>query len=185
MKIAIVTLASLSPYTQSRFHCTPKEDKEAADAYEQRTWIEKGHFEDGEMSIPPMAMKKCLESAAAEIAMQIPGRGKKTYKSAFKNGILIPGPIKIGMKKKDVAPTWIHANADGVPGSGKRVLRAFPTAPKWKATFEVQIINNSITEEVFRKHLEEAGQYIGIGQFRPQNGGINGRFSVVKIEFQD
>jgi hypothetical protein len=29
--------------------------------------------------------------------------------------------------------------------------------------------------------LEEAGKFIGLGRFRPQNGGFYGRFAVAKV----
>ena len=37
MKTAVCTLKSISPYTQSRYHDTEKEDREGPDVYEQRT----------------------------------------------------------------------------------------------------------------------------------------------------
>ena len=39
----------------------------------------------------------------------------------------------------------------------------------------------TITLSVFRKHLEEAGKFIGIGRFRPRNNGFYGRFEVKEI----
>lgn len=186
MKTAIAKLKSASPYSQSRYHGSEKIDKEGADEYEKRTWIEKGHFDEhGEMFIPPIALKFCLESAAKELGLQVPGRGKKTYGAAFKNGIMVLDPIKLGVKRDEVKPHWIPANADGVRGSGKRVLRAFPQIPAWTGTVTFHILNDMIKKDVFVKHLTEAGRYIGIGQFRPQNGGYNGRFEVVDFEWKE
>lgn len=186
MKKAIVKLKSLSPYSQSRYHGTPKLEKETADAYEQRTWIEKGHYTDkGQMFIPPMSLKFCLAAAAKERGLQIPGRGKKTYSSAFSNGIMILEPVLLKHFKKDIKPNWIHANADGIRGSGKRVMRAFPVVDEWEGTATFEVLNDSITKEVFTEHLTEAGRYIGIGQFRPQNGGYFGRFEVVSIKWEE
>jgi len=75
---AIVKLKSASPYSQSKMRDDQKEDKETHDAYEKRTWIEKGHWNDkGEMFIPPMALKKSIEGAARELAMQIPAAARR------------------------------------------------------------------------------------------------------------
>jgi hypothetical protein len=42
-------------------------------------------------------------------------------------------------------------------------------------------LDETITEEVFKLHLEESGKFIGIGRFRPQNNGFYGRFKVNEI----
>jgi hypothetical protein len=39
------------------------------------------------------------------------------------------------------------------------------------------IFDDTITKEVFERHLTEAGRFVGIGRFRPENGGIYGRFT--------
>ena len=43
MHIARAKLVGLSPYSQSRFHDTPKKEKESADDHESRTWRERLH----------------------------------------------------------------------------------------------------------------------------------------------
>jgi len=188
MITAIVKLKSAAPYSQSEMREVQKEEKETHDVFEKRSWMEKGHYmPDGEMFIPPMALKKSVETAARELALQIPGRGKKTYKSAFKNGILAVEPVLLGINRNSgkIRVNWILANADGVSGSGKRVPRAFPTVDAWEATWTVMVVNEAITEEVFTKHIEEAGKYVGIGQFRPENGGFFGRFTVESVKWVD
>jgi len=78
----------------------------------------------------------------------------------------------------------LHQNADGVRGSGKRVKRTFPIVAEWKGVVEYHVIDATITESVFRQHIECAGMFIGLGRFRPrQAGGTNGRFRVTKIEW--
>ena len=78
----------------------------------------------------------------------------------------------------------IHANADGIRGSGKRVWRNFPRVDSWSATVPIVVAANEITKDVFERHLEQAGKFVGIGRFRPQNGGFYGRFEVQKVVWQ-
>jgi hypothetical protein len=86
----------------------------------------------------------------------------------------------------NVSSITISANADGVRGSGKRVPRRFPSIPAgWTTTFDVYILDPIITEQIFTEMLELAGMFIGIGQFRPQNGGTNGRFKIEKVNWAD
>lgn len=187
MKTAIVKLKSISPLTQSRYHDTEKENREGADVYENRTWREKAHYiaDTGELFIPPMALKMSLDAAAKFMGTQIPGKGKSTYTKHFVSGVLPDHqPITIGVNKADVEPKWILANSDGVRGSGKRVQRAFPFIPEWEAVAKFFIVDDTITKDVFEEHLRAAGTFIGIGQFRPQNGGYNGRFSVESVRWE-
>ena len=69
-RIARVNLTGVSPIAWSRFHNTPKLDKELADDYEKRTWRERFHVnQDGECVIPPFAFKLPPRPAVR------PGRG--------------------------------------------------------------------------------------------------------------
>ena len=47
------------------------------------------------------------------------------------------------------------------------------------------IIDDAITGDVFKYHLQQAGSFIGIGRFRPRNNGFYGRFKVTDITCED
>ena len=91
----------------------------------------------------------------------------------------------LGVHKDDVESVRINANADGVRGSGKRVWRTFPVIPKWESEATFMIMDDTITKDVFEDVFHAAGMGIGIGRFRPEKGGINGRFSAVSFEWND
>ena len=184
MKIATCHLKSAAPYSQSRAHESPKKERETADLYEQRTWREKVHsLPDGTVFIPQMGFKLGLDAAAKMLSMQIPGKGKATYTKFFKSGVLVIDPVVLGIDKDDVEGERVHCNADGVRGSGKRVWRTFPTIPEWEADVVFHVLAAEITEDVFAAHLEQAGAFIGVGRFRPENGGYYGRYSVEDVEW--
>lgn len=181
---AVATLKAASPYSQSRAHESPKQEKETADAYEQRTWREKTHYTDaGVVFIPPMSFKMSLDAAAKYLSLQVPGKGKATYTKHFASGCLVLDQSLLGVKKDDLVFDRIHANADGVRGSGKRVWRYFPRIDHWQVDVEFHVYDDAITQDVFTRVLTEAGRFIGIGRFRPQNGGFYGRFSVEKVKW--
>lgn len=184
MKLAIAHLKSVSPYSQSRYHDTPKLDKERPDDYEMRTWAERlSVTDDGHVFIPPMAFKKSLETAARFLGMQIKGRGKSTYTKHFKAGILVTTGLTLPIKKADVPGEVFFVPSDGKAGGGSRVKRKFPMIRNWEGDVTFYVLDETITEGVFAEHLKEAGNFIGIGRFRPENGGFYGRFSVQKIEW--
>lgn len=188
MKIATCHLKSTESYSQSRYHDTPKISGESHDDYERRTWREKQHYtpeKPHHILIPCMGFKQALTSAAKFLGLKIPGKGQKTWSKVFESGILIMDSPVLDITKDDTIGEEFFLNADGVRGSGKRVKRIMPCVPEWEATLIVNVLADNITLDVFRTHLETAGAFIGIGRFRPENGGFYGRFKVRDIEWDD
>lgn len=186
MKIAIATLKSISPYSQSRKHNAPKLDKESHEAYDKRTWREKCTYDDkGIIHIPQMAFKFCLDRAAAMLGLKVKEKGQSTWKKHFVSGVLVLESMSTGIHKDKVASQTLSVHANGQRGSGKRVDRTFPLIPEWSGKVTFHILDDTITEEIFEQHLREAGNLVGVGRFRPENGGYYGRFAVVKIEWRE
>jgi hypothetical protein len=191
MKVCNAHLVSATAYSQSKVPFVDKLDKESADAFEKRVWREKCHADsNGQVYVPAMAFKQCVDRAAAVLGMQIAGRGKATYTKHFLAGCIVEDNVllfdgKSPIWKKDLQPESIHANADGKRGSGKRVWRTFPTIQNWRAIARFVIFDDTITKPIFEKHLTEAGLYVGIGRFRPENGGLYGRFKVERFEWEE
>lgn len=187
MKInkAVVTLRGISPYSQSRFHESPKLEKELPDAYEERTWRDKLWVnEQGIVFIPQMAFKNNITEAAAFKSQQIPGKGKSTYKKHFEAGIIVLEPGLLDLQKDNVNKETYFVPADGIRGSGKRVKKTFPVIPEgWETEVVYMVLDPIITENVFRGHLEEAGMFIGLGRFRPSKNGFYGRFEITKFRW--
>jgi hypothetical protein len=185
MKTAIATLKSVSPYSQSRHYEVPKLEKESAADYEKRTWRNRMHVdENGIVYMPPMAFKNCLSEAAQYLSMKIPGKKNSTYTKNFVAGVLVMDAVSLGVKAEDVQGECFFVPADGKRGSGKRVTKWFPVIPSWEVQVKFYIFDETITEDVFRLHLEEAGKFIGIGRFRPRNNGFYGRFEVLNLSWK-
>ena len=185
MKTCVVTLKSVSPYSQSRMHNEPHLNKEGHGEYERRTWKNKAHVKtDGLIFLPPMAFKQAVDASAKFLGIPVPGKGKSLYTKHFLSGVLVIDGLTTETHIDDVEEEWINANSDGVRGSGKRVPRCFPTIPSWQGKVSFHVVDDTITEEVFETVLEEAGKFIGVGRFRPEKGGFYGRFEVVDFEWQ-
>jgi hypothetical protein len=186
MRIVTAHLESVSPYSQSRHYTTPKKDKESAKDYEARTWRDRLHVNaEGFVFMPPMAFKNCLSEAAKYLGIQVPGKGKATYTRNFEAGVLVVDGITLGVKADEVEGEWLFVPSDGKRGGGKRVDKCFPVIRQWSGEVQFYILDETITAEVFQKHLEEAGKFIGIGRFRPRNNGFYGRFRVKKYEWSE
>ena len=188
MRTVVANLESISPYSQSKEkdRAYPKKEKETAQDYEARTWRERCHYEENKkLFIPPMAVKNCISEAAKFLHVQIPGEGKATYTKHFESGILVLEGIRLPFKQDEVEGEWVFVPSDGKRGGGKRVWKCFPVIRHWEGDVTIHILDDKITGEVFKYHLEQAGAFIGIGRFRPRNNGFYGRFKVNDIVWQD
>lgn len=181
MRIAIAELESISPYGQNKFVDVPKQNKELADDYEKRTWRERSHYDakTRECYIPATCFKACIRDAAKFLSAQIPGKGKSTWTKHFKAGIMVVDNLPLRVKVEDIKGHWqlVPSGGGGNP-NGPKVQKCFPCFQSWSGTIQFYIIDDLITEEAFEYHLGQAGSLIGIGVYRPQNGGIWGRFKV-------
>lgn len=189
--VATLTLVGLSPMTQSHRHDEPRlGKKEDHDEYDARTWRSKLNTDErgGKTTvvIPAFGVHMCFADAARYSKRQIPGQGKATWTAKFASGIMLEESPSLNVDPATVKCITISANSDGKRGSGSRVTRRLPIIPAgWTTTFDVIILDDLITGEVFREMVEIAGMYIGLGQFRPQNCGSNGRFKIGKLVWQD
>lgn len=185
MRTAIATLKSVSPYSQSRHHGIPREPKESPDDHEHRTWRDRLHFtaEDERVFMPPMGFKNCIAEAAKFLGEKIPGKRNSTWTKHFEAGILVVDPLMLDVHKKDVPGEWLFVPSDGKRGGGSRVMKCFPVIREWGGDVTFHILDETITRDAFEHHLREAGNFIGLGRFRPRNNGFYGRFSVEKIRW--
>lgn len=187
MRICTATIKGVTPYSPSRAVDpaeVPRLPKEGHEEYDERTWRMKATTtEAGEIAVPQMALKFAVDEAVKRLAMQIPGRGKTTYTKFFVAGQICEADMPIGVHIDDVKPIKIWANADGVRGSGKRVRRLFPYVPNWSGVARFALLDDVIPSDTFERALVEAGRLIGVGRFRPEKGGVLGRFEVTQAKW--
>lgn len=103
--------------------------------------------------------------------------GKRSAKSIFAGSIKIePMEVSLGTKTYviDTRPVVIQRN---------RVLKSRAKLPEWKATFTIVYNEKQIANgQVIRNILEEAGERVGIMDFRPQKAGCFGTFKVTSFK---
>ncbi len=197
MHIAIASLESASPYSQSRHYEDPKLAKELPAAYEERTWRSRLHMEkecrspdgttkgdlDSRVVIPGPAFAVALKSAAKRLRLRVPGKGQTEWTKYFEAGIMVTDGIVLPVKGKDVPYDRLFVPSDGKRGGGKRVTKLFPRIDSWKGEVKYWIFDEMITEDVFRSVLASSGLIVGIGRFRPESCGFYGRFTVKSVRW--
>ena len=55
-------------------------------------------------------------------------------------------------------------------------------AKGWKATFDLEVEEDSVTVGMLKDILSYSGNYVGIGSYRPTNKGNFGRFEVAELK---
>ena len=188
IRTATVKLTGLSPFSPSRAFDPDVEgrgDNETADDHEKRIWRHRIHHEaDGTCFIPSMMIQLMLQYMAKRIGAKIPGKRNATYTKHFESGIAVPSDARIeGSDWQKVPGQWLHLNADGVRGGGKRVWRCMPMIMPWSVTTEIVLLDPEIPEDLFERTLVGGGAFCGFGRFSPRRGGTNGRFRADKIEW--
>jgi hypothetical protein len=190
MSVARIELLGIAPMTQSHQHTEPFLRGESHDDYDIRTWPSKLNVEerDGKKTvvIPAHGIHQAIVAGAKYSKRQIPNQARALWWKKFEPGIMVMDSAALNIDPQSVTNIVISANADGVRGSGKRVPRRFPYIPRgWRATFDVMILDPIITRNIFHEMLTLTGMFIGLGQFRPEKGGHNGRFKVVDLSWED
>lgn len=184
MRLAKAELVGISRYSQGKVFDSHKSRDQTHEEFEKQCWRQRLHVtQDGNVFIPPQSFKSALDEAAKYKSVQIPGKGKTTYTKHFLAGVLCLEPVVLPVKAADVHGEWLFVPADGKKGGAKRVMKCFPYIEQWSGTVEFTVFDDIIDEQTFKIHLEDAGRFIGIGRYRPRNGGFYGRFKVSNIEW--
>ncbi|HXF43875.1 MAG TPA: hypothetical protein VNK70_00110 [Candidatus Paceibacterota bacterium] len=114
-------------------------------------------------------------------SLQVKGRGKKTYKGAFK-GQLGVVPDFIGLtdtKSKPLFTFKIDSRPVKIKATQGRIIRHRPWLEAgWRAAFRIQVGDDTIPLEVVQSALEEAGRSACVGDYRPRFG----QFRIVSFE---
>lgn len=174
-----VNIIGISPLSFSAPIQSTKNTGESHDAFETRTWRERIHHDrEGTAFIPPMALKNCLSEVAKYLSESVPGKGKSTYTKHFEAGISVIEPLNLGVKADAIDGERLFVPASGKRGDGKRVWKTFPYLPEWKTSAEILILDPILKPEKIEEYLKFAGQFIGMGRFRPRNNGYYGRFKI-------
>jgi len=168
-----VSIEGIAPLLQHRF--PDEENKEGKVQKKQRVYVDKDDAEkalyrdkDGKICQPANHIVGCLLRASTAYKFE----GQKTYKDAVKGGVFIE-PNMIPHKITD----WV-IDRQPVVIMRARIMRARPRFDKWALDFKIEIIDERIDIPTFKDILEYAGQYIGLGDFRPRYG----RFKVTKFQ---
>ncbi|MHB9019627.1 MAG: hypothetical protein ACYC3G_01980 [Minisyncoccota bacterium] len=154
---------------------TPEEEAEKV-AYRLKTPNES---EKGQLCLPAEHFIGTLISAGAGFKQV--GKGTKTYKAALSGSIdILPDFVGLTNAKGEPLKEYkIDSRPVCIRATKGRIIRHRPLIEAgWRAEFTMVISNDSVSLEVIKAILEEAGKSKCVGDFRPRFG----QFSVVSAE---
>jgi hypothetical protein len=181
MRIATVSLKSMTPYSQSRYVTIPRDTNESHETHEQRIWIERAHWMkikgEDHLVIPGIHFKNAIAEAAKYYNEKIPGKGHSTWSKNFRSGVMVIDQLDTGYTRETVL-SETHLCKVG----GGNVPKTFPVVPVWEGVISYHVLDDFITEDVFRRYLEASGRLVGVGKSRPlKSGYYYGTFEVLEL----
>jgi hypothetical protein len=132
--------------------------------------------DDGHCFIPSSQIKAALIEAGKLVKGKV-GSATKSMKNIVA-GMFLVTPEQILMPDYDCFDKRSAVNRNVK-------ARIITVRPKWnvgwEAEFTLRVKIDTITEEMIKNIIQYAGEYIGIGSFRPTNNGEFGCYDVVSI----
>ena len=166
-----VKIEGISALLFNKFNPSETKGKKTVLIYSAEDDAEKSLYKDDKGNVCTPSLH--LEAAMIKSAVSFKMKGRKTYKDVFKSGLTVEPEL---IKHKDneyelyTVPVVIQRS---------RVVKSRAMKKKWGLDFVINIIDEeSLTPAVVKTVLENAGKYIGIGDWRPKFG----RFKIVEFK---
>lgn len=186
MKKYKVELRSKSPYMQHRMDDTKLEEWEKNRkliierddiAKEDAIRAEFHSYQDSDgFYIPTEHIKGALINAGGMVKAKV-GNSRRSMKNVVAAMFLIEEqkirlPKEYSIDKRSAVNKNIKA----------RVICIRPKWDTWQGEFTLLVDNDTITLATIKEIITNAGNFIGIGSFRPTNNGMFGRFELCSIK---
>lgn len=131
-----------------------------------------------------------ISSFSVANAMTTAGGNHKMRGSRKSVRFIIPSAVRVDTPEPGVlsiltngvpATTFeVDARPVTIPATKGRIMRYRPKYENWSMKFDLVIQDDLVDVELVHRLLTEAGQQIGLGDFRPEKRGPFGTFRVVK-----
>ena len=136
----------------------------------------------GFLYVPSTAIKGAMLNACSFKKIK-----KYSLKPFVAGGVIIPQEELdlLTYKNKPIRDYLIDSRTVVIPSTQGRILKHRPKIPEWKLCFTLEydekVIGNTKEDiEIIKEVLSDAGNRIGILDFRPQKSGSFGRFEITK-----
>jgi hypothetical protein len=133
-------------------------------------------YRNGKCYMPSEHIRQSLINAGAFMKSKV-GNSRKSMTNIVAAMFFIePEEIELPDFDKIDKRSAVNYNVKG------RVIVIRPKWTNWNVQFILLVDNDTITKETVAGLLGYAGNYVGIGSYRPQHKGMFGRFTVEKLK---
>ena len=173
-----VEIKGTTPLLMNRFRDVEIESKgkKHSGAMADRKIEDKLYLENGKPVIPTIYFRNSIIEGAKQF--KITGKGKSTYSK-------LAGSI-ISMKEEyaPIQPAEYeeYRVAAVNPMTHGRMMVTRPRFNNWKTHFSIIIGDNSLPASILHDILDYAGQYVGIGDWRPDKKGNFGKYQLTMFK---
>lgn len=181
-----VTIEGTNPVLQHRFSddfgvkkSTRKVHIEPETPREQATKVAYQH-KDGILYMPSVAIKGSIVNAAREHKQT---GSRRSMRYVVPQAVRITSetvPLLAKDRKTPVNTFEVDSRPVTIPATKGRIMRHRPRIDEWTARFMLRVNEELLDTAFVRKLLQEAGENVGIGDFRPEKMGEYGTFDVVE-----
>lgn len=130
---------------------------------------------DGKCYIPSDQIRGALINAGSAVKAKVGGRSKSMKTIVAAMFMITPEQILLPDYDAIDKRSAVNRNVKA------RIIVIRPKWTDWEAEFILDVGEKSTTIEMVRSILEYAGNYVGIGSFRPTNNGMFGRFELIQL----
>jgi hypothetical protein len=174
-----VTIEGTTPILFNRFRDTAiegKSKKRTGAMAEAEIEDKLYQDENGKTLLPATYIRNSIVEASKQF--KIVGKGKSTYSKLVASTIQIE-PFMIELKAGNYEVFRISAVNPMTKG---RMMTERPRYTKWEASFEIILNDSAVPVSVINEILEQAGKYVGIGDWRPEKKGMFGKFMITSFK---
>ena len=126
----------------------------------------------GKCFIPSDQLRGSFINAGSAVKAKVGGRSKSMKQVVAAMFMVTPDHIELPDYDSIDKRSAVNKNVKA------RVMVIRPKWSTWEAEFVLKVMNDTITKETITQIIEHAGNYVGIGSFRPTNNGMFGRFEL-------
>lgn len=173
-----VEVKGVSPLLINRFIDTAIEgkSKKRTGAQTEADIVDKLYMYDDKPHIPAVYFRNAIVEAAKQF--KIIGKGKSTYSK------LVGATVDVLPEMIPITPGDYKAYRIAAvnPSTKGRMMVTRPRFNEWSAVFEVVLNDESVPLSVMNEIVEQAGRYVGVGDWRPEKKGMFGKFMITSFQ---
>lgn len=171
MKDVVVEIRGISPLLMHRFPLEPTEGLEKKTPEDQAK-VSLYTDTDGPF-IPGVNIQRALVAAAAFSK----GKGRASLQKVVAAGLFV---IEANCRLISESSWSVDSRAVVIAATKGRIVRHRPRFDRWETTFTLSYDDTLLKESEVRRVVDDAGQKVGLLDFRPEKKGPFGRFMVTE-----